>query len=135
MCLKFPYRDQHSLAKHYRTAMPPQQSSTDLHAVACSLSKLNAGAKIGAPHYRACFTLSMAADNLVLSTTVLFCYCTYYQISLLHACNTRIHVHEREGLWRVSEAVTRIPMRTYTCASYVRHKNDIKMCAYYELCA
>ena len=44
-----------------------QQSPTDLHAVACNLGKLNAGATIGAPHYRAHFALSTAADNLVLS--------------------------------------------------------------------
>ena len=76
---------------------------------------------------------------------MLFCsirYCTYYQIynSLLHACNTRIHMHERAGLWRVSEAATGMYMRTgvyviSACASYVEYKNDIKMCAYYELCA
>ena len=115
-----------------------QQSSTDLYAVACNLGKLNAGAKIGAPHYRARFALSAAADYLVLSTKVLFCYCTYYQISLLHAYNMRIHVHEREGLWLVSKAVTRIHLYVYAisaCTSYVRYKNDIKMCAYYELCA
>ena len=31
--------------KHYRIVFLQQQSSTDLHAVACNLGKLNAGAK------------------------------------------------------------------------------------------
>ena len=43
-------------------------------------------------------------------------------LTLLHACITRIHVHELAGLLRVSETVTRIGIRAYNyiisaCAS------------------
>ena len=69
-CTKLPYRDQRSLnttglqSVHFSQ----QQSSTDLHAVACNLGKLNAGAKIRAFHYRACFVLSAGtADYLATS--------------------------------------------------------------------
>ena len=83
-------------------------------------------------------------DYLATCSYLLKCcsvpYATERSITLLHACNTRIHVHERAGLGRISEAVH---MRVYTvhvrvisaCASYVGYKNDIKMCAYYELYA
>ena len=66
--LKHLYRDHAVRPKHYRTAMhrfSQLRSSTDLHAVACNLEKLKAGAKIGASYYRARFALSTGtADYL-----------------------------------------------------------------------
>ena len=90
--------------KHYKTAMRaflPQQSSTDLHAVACNLGKLNAGTKIHASH--------LSADTHDCSY-LLKCYSVPYatvqSITLLHACKTCIHVLERAGLGHISEACT-----------------------------
>ena len=59
------YRDQRSLNTTGLQCVrfSQKQSSTDLHAVACNLGKLNAGAKI---HYTARFALS--ADTAGLSS-------------------------------------------------------------------
>ena len=53
------YRDQHSLNTTGLQCVrfSQHQSSTDLHAVACNLGKLNAGAKNRASHYTARFAL------------------------------------------------------------------------------
>ena len=68
---------------------------------------LNAGTKICASHYTACFVLSAdTTDDLAtcscVSTKVLFCSICYVR-SLLHTFNTRIytHVHERAGLGHI----------------------------------
>ena len=66
-----------------------QQSSTDLHAVACILGKLNAGAKI---HYRAHVSLSAGtADYLATCSYLLKCCSVPYVTvhSLLHARTSR----------------------------------------------
>ena len=68
--LKLPYRDQHSLntaGLHFFQ----QQSSTDLHAFACNLGKLNVGAKIRASHYIALFALSAGTADY-LATCVIY---------------------------------------------------------------
>ena len=99
--LKLPYRDQCSLNTTGLQCMhfSQQQSSTDLNDVACNLGKPNAGAKICASNYRTCFALSTGtADYLATCSYPLKCcsvpYATYN--SLLHAYNTRIHVHDDE---------------------------------------
>ena len=93
--LQLPYRDQRSLnttglqCVHFSQ----QQSSTDLHTVTCNSGKLNAGAKIYASHYRARFTLSGGSTDYLKCCSVPYAYVHIYN-SLLHAYNTRIHVHE-----------------------------------------
>ena len=62
--LKLPYRDQRSLnTSNACMRFFQQQSSTDLHTVACNLGQLNAGAKIRASYYRARFALSAAVSR------------------------------------------------------------------------
>ena len=64
------YRDQCSLNTTGLQCVrfSQQQSSTDLHAVACNLSKLNAGSKMRTSHYTARFALS--ADTVDYLATV-----------------------------------------------------------------
>ena len=67
--------------------LPTAVLYTDLHAVVCTLDKLNDGAKIRASHYRAHFTLSAGtADYLATCSYLLKCcsvpYVTVRNITL-----------------------------------------------------
>ena len=76
--------------KHYRTVMlSQQQSSTDLHAVACNLGKLNAGAKI---YCRVRFALSAGtADYLATCSYPLKCCSVPYATERIH--NSLLHAY------------------------------------------
>ena len=87
--------------KHYRTAMraffPPAVLYTDLHAVACNLSKLNTRAKIRASHYRACFALSAGTADYLACIYLLKCcsvpYMLLYVLSdLFCTCATCVYM-------------------------------------------
>ena len=127
-----PCRDQRSLNTTGLQCMcfSQQQSSTDLHVVACTVGKLTDGTKIRASHYRVHFTLSAGtADYLATCSYLLKCcsvpYVTVRSITLF--CT-----QERAGLGCISEGSARTYVRTciYTvtrmrllCRVYERHKN------------
>ena len=116
------YRDQRSLNTTGLQCVrfSQHQSSTDLHAVACNLGKLNAGAKIRASHHTA--RLSVYTIDYLATCSYLLKYCSVpyaTEHSLLHACNMRIHIHERAGLGRISKAV-RTCVYTCTCNKRMR---------------
>ena len=83
------YRDQCSLNITGLQCMhfSQQQSSTDLHAVAYNLGKLNAGSKIWASHYTARFSLSTdTTDYLATCSYLLKCCSVPY--ATVRSCTT-----------------------------------------------
>ena len=63
-----------------------QQSSTHLHAVTRNLGKLNAGAKLRASHYRACFALSACTANYLFIKLVICCSVPlYYTVRIIRS--------------------------------------------------
>ena len=80
-----------------------QQSSTDLHAVACDLGKLNSGAKIRASYYRAHFTLSAGTADYLATCSYLLKCCSFPYATVRNI--TLFCTQERAGLGRISSVL------------------------------